>query len=131
MSNNPQRDNELRKNRRAERRSMAVKLLGGKCANCDSTEKLDFDHINNDRAGVKYLISQMFHNKLELLLDELEKCQLLCKSCHALKSARERGGGKSVHGKLSMYMNKGCRCSLCRSANASYYRIYKQKRKLA
>jgi hypothetical protein len=131
MSNNIERDNAQRKQRRLARKKMAIQLLGGKCVNCGSTERLEFDHIDNDRIGLRGLISQRLHNKVEFLLDELEKCQLLCKSCHVQKSIIDHDKLQSTHGMLSMYINNKCRCDDCRSANNIYMRRYKQKRRLA
>lgn len=122
-----ERDNELRRQRRTERKAMAIMLLGGKCVECGSTERLEFDHIKNDRNGLSNLISQMFTSKMDRLLKELEKCQLLCKSCHIQKSIVDNGKQVSNHGMLSMYMNKRCRCEDCRAAHAAHHREYMRK----
>lgn len=122
-----EREKELQRQRRSDRRLMAIELLGGKCTQCGSVDKLEFDHIKKDRDGLTGLVSQLFSCSVDKLLNELEKCQLLCKPCHVEKSTKERGFIKSTHGMLSMYVNKKCRCEDCRSALAHYMRQYKKQ----
>lgn len=115
---------------RAERKAKAIDLLGGECVACGSEERLEFDHINNDREDMAHRLSNMWNFTWDKIVAELEKCQLLCRSCHAKKSMRERGfenvGG---HGKVSTYSH-GCRCDECREANRVYKREYARKRYL-
>jgi hypothetical protein len=74
------------KQRREERRLLAISMLGGKCIECGSTEKLECDHINPE--------TKLFNIAAKLLCDqdkfmqEVLKCQLLCKPCHVERSAR-------------------------------------------
>jgi len=116
MARIPTRQKEIR----AERRAMAIELLGGKCAKCGSTDRLQFDHVNNDREGLRGLVSQLFACKLERLMAELEKCQLLCMVCHGEKTRADHGFTGYKHGMLSMYTNQKCRCDECKGANAAY-----------
>jgi len=59
---------------------------------------LDFDHIY----GEKYQqISNLFSYKKEILLDEIEKCRILCRSCHQMWTCFQRGGKM-----LDVYYNK-------------------------
>ena len=68
-------------------KSKFIKLLGGKCANCSSTYKLQFDHIDcNDK---KFNFSNFMSHSKEDILKELKKCQLLCRRCHDKKSKKE------------------------------------------
>lgn len=125
--------NERRKQLRYMRKAQAIELLGGKCVNCGSTERLEFDHINNDREDHKHMISWMLEGEWEKLVKELEKCQLLCVSCHRSKTSddirpidfdyvEDYPVQADGHGTLSMYCNKKCRCEYCRAANAIYHR---------
>lgn len=127
--------NNQRKQLRAKRRAMAIRLLGGKCVNCGSIENLEFDHINNDRDGLRGLVSQLFTCKLERLIAELEKCQLLCKSCHVQKSIIDNCKKFAEHGSISMCTNQRCRCDECRKVNndymRDYMRQYRQKMRMA
>lgn len=78
----------------------AIRLLGGKCVKCGSTDRLEFDHI--DRETKVFAISKRADRGMEFIADELAKCQLLCIECHKAKSAEEHvvwhtnphGGGK-------------------------------------
>ena len=73
------------KERKAKNRSYLIEMLGGKCVGCNTTEHLQFDHI--DRKQKKFTIGKMLESSLEnKLIPEAEKCQLLCKSCHQLKT---------------------------------------------
>lgn len=115
---------ENKKRRGRENKARALKLLGGVCVTCGSTDRLEFDHKQRDR-GYKptLLISQLIYGRWERLEKELAKCQLMCKSCHTLKSHIERGHwGSAVHGTASMYSNQKCRCGKCRKAWSLYNR---------
>jgi len=100
--------------RRDERRQAAIKLLGSKCAKCDATEGLDFDHI--DPSTKLFNISSILISAYDTLLIELAKCQLLCVKCHKLKHDKLVGHGEGVAGK-----NK-CKCHLCREKKLEYER---------
>ena len=62
-------------------------ILGGRCARCGSTENLEFDHI--DRTTKSFNIAKIAKRKFESIKDELDKCELLCSTCHKLKSKEE------------------------------------------
>lgn len=102
------------KNRYLQRRSEAIVMLGGECVQCQSTENLEFDHI--DRTTKSFSIGKILLGKVDRYLVELKKCQLLCKSCHRAKSISElsvdHGGGAT--GK------KNCYCKLCRPLKQKY-----------
>lgn len=111
--------------RRHERKAQVIRFLGGKCVNCGTTEKLSFDHIDNDRQDREHTISWLLSGSWDKLLAELEKCQLLCLSCHAKKTAIDHGKGPSEHGTLARYVNQQCRCVDCRAENARRSRAYR------
>lgn len=103
-----------------ERRQRAIDLLGGKCAHCGATEELEFDHIDpttkhpslkhkNTRTGMPWSRSWAW---LEI---ELAKCQLLCTSCHKVKTSAD---GEPPHGTHSRYVSRKCRCLDCKAAHA-------------
>ena len=64
--------------------------LGGKCECCGTTENLEFDHIdpNSKHLNFTSLIPETppGYPYTELVLEEADKCQLLCKSCHEKKT---------------------------------------------
>lgn len=115
---------EWRKNMRAR----AIALLGGKCSECGSTERLEFDHI--DAATKVQDVSAMIRDgaSWERIVEELAKCQLLCKP-HNLAKAKAKGetaGGRNKvlepeHGTQVMYAQPiSCRCELCREWKRQY-----------
>jgi hypothetical protein len=114
--------------RRIARRNQLIELLGSICRLCDSTNRLQFDHI--DRSIKKFTLSGAgLDKKWQTVLDELAKCQLLCSECHKNKTIdyKDHGGGQNklaesefLHGTMRMYDYKKCRCELCRLAKKKY-----------
>lgn len=115
-----------------ERKAKAIDLLGGKCVNCGSIERLQFDHIKRDRVDKQHTITIMINSTTwENVLVELKKCQLLCFPCHIQKSMAERGRtGIYNHGTANRYRILGCRCELCSGYHKTYMKEWHRKRKL-
>lgn len=108
---------EYQRKRCHERLALARKRLGGRCVRCGSTENLDFDHIVPGSRVRK--ISEATNWSLARFLAEVDKCQLLCRTCHQEKSGEtgedgsvEHGGGKK--GK------RNCPCTLCKTKRREY-----------
>jgi hypothetical protein len=103
------------------RKAEGVVKLGGKCAGCGTTENLEFDHV--DRADKTKSIAKLMIGSLENFRKELEKCQLLCSSCHQRKTSSEmsvpHGGGKSGR--------KNCKCRPCKNRKNEYMREFRRK----
>lgn len=107
------------KNRRLERRAILLEMAGNECVVCGSTDRLEFDHI--DRKKKKFNLSGKGLDKPWYeILEEFEKCQLLCRKHHRQKTIREgeTGGGHNkilnpTHGSAHNW-NSGCRCEECR-----------------
>lgn len=80
-------------------------LLGGKCASCGITDSrlLDFDHI--DQYKKTMLISQSLHKDMDILLEEIKNCQLLCCNCHRIRTI-EQHQYNSYTRKTRDYRNK-------------------------
>ena len=96
------------------RRLDAIAEFGGQCVKCGSKENLEFDHIDP-----KTKISHVMWSWAEVRRRaELTKCQLLCSDCHKAKTAKDRGYKTRPHGTLTSYKRYGCKCELCRAANA-------------
>lgn len=70
--------------RRARIRAELVTRLGGKCAWCNATEDLQFDH--RDPKTKAFDISSGLDRPREQLLAEVDKCQLLCGPHHREKT---------------------------------------------
>jgi hypothetical protein len=125
----------------AERKAKAIDLLGEVCAQCgnDGTsglirDRLEFDHINNDREDYKHTLANMWDYNWDKVVAELKKCQLLCRHCHAVKSQVDRGGlpfSVVVHGTANAYLNRGCRCADCTKANRDKARNYYRSKRIA
>ena len=59
--------------------------LGGKCMLCGSIYDLEIDHI--DRATKSFSpLDKILSMPWASFEEELKKCQLLCKTCHATKT---------------------------------------------
>lgn len=110
----------------AENRAKAIDLLGGICVWCGTTEQLEFDHINGDRIDRSHKISALLLSSWNRVVEELEKCQLLCKDCHTVKTWSQNRV-RAKHGSASFYINQKCRCDRCKAANAERVRKYRQK----
>ncbi len=117
-----------------QRRQQAIAYLGGKCARCGTAERLEFDH--RDRATKTFTITGNLNRRWEVLVQELDKCQLLCHDCHHAKTVEcgEQGGGWNKkyetcpHGTTSGYAPPwNCRCEECRAARREYRRAYRQR----
>ncbi len=100
-------------------RSRLIALLGAKCKICNSTEELQFDHIdpNTKEFDIASKTRSYAYHKLER---EAEKCQLLCRSCHLDKTKGEAGylkrwtnKPKLIHGTVNTYRKHKCRCGIC------------------
>jgi len=76
-------------NRRRERKTHLVNLLGSKCSRCpqDHPATLDFHH--QDPTNKIFSIGDMIMLTRQVTQEELEmevmKCELLCKNCHAIE----------------------------------------------
>ena len=108
-----------------ERRDKAIEKLGGKCK-CGATTGLQFDHI--DPATKKFTLARLSSINEEDFWKEVDKCQLLCDTCHQAKTLLDLGrvSAKDTHGTLSSY--RYCKCDECKAAKAAYMKEYKQNR---
>lgn len=112
--------------RRQKRRQKFYDLLGGSCAICGSTKNLQFDHM--DPSTKKFRISIKIDSPEEELLEELNKCQLLCSKCHKEKTLNNSEfGEKSQHGTIWRYKKYKCRCPKCRAAMSKYNKNRRRK----
>lgn len=110
-------------------REEAIAYLGGECVICGSKDDLQLDHIF--RSEKEFQISQIWSFSRETFYAELDKCQLLCGTCHRAKTAWEVGAkaGRSHHGTLTSY--RYCKCDECRAAYSKYWETYKPRKKRA
>lgn len=100
-----------------ERKAHAIAYLGSKCVKCGTISNLEFDHI--DPSLKSFNVLENWSIGWVRWMKEVDKCQLLCSSCHKLKTY-----GIAEHGTLRMY-RKGCKCTSCKRANNLHARKYK------
>lgn len=85
------RDNRLRRQfeRRLKWKAVAVGLLGGTCVDCgqDNPMVLEFDHRDPDSKAfeVTKAFSSPVRYPWSVVEEEIAKCDLRCRSCHALR----------------------------------------------
>lgn len=72
------------KSKRQQRKRDAIAYKGGKCQSCGYAKceaALTFHHRNPDEK--EYQLATMFAWKWVRIVQELDKCDLLCANCHA------------------------------------------------
>jgi hypothetical protein len=123
-----QADNRLRYRRVVDG---LIERLGGKCAKCESTENLEFDHI--DWRTKTFLITTNWYIEDRVLFEaELAKCQLLCHPCHKTKTIQdlsEQEREEFTHGTVYAWMKRKCDCDECGVAKRSWYDQRNAKRR--
>lgn len=73
------------KRRGLERKLEFVQRLGGKCARCGYSKNLaalSFHHKDEDKKEHELDMRSLSNHTLEVVLQEFEKCELLCANCH-------------------------------------------------
>jgi len=91
-------------------------LRNKKCLFCDAVDDLMFHHINPDQKE-SHRIWSWSTDRLEA---ELAKCVVMCRQCHEkMHRLMELHKRPLVHGTMHGYATYGCRCKLCRAANAA------------
>ena len=73
-----------------KRKAEYIELLGGKCAVCSGVDGLQFDHI--DPNSKSFAIGKLLNFAKSKVIDELNKCQLLCEKCHIEKTKINKDG---------------------------------------
>ncbi len=102
--------------RRYERqRQFFIELLGRQCRRCRATTRLEIDHI--DPATKKVRLGKLFGKRtiVTAVIEVVEKCQILCRTCHIDKTRREFAGKvKPInHGTIYAWMKLKCKCETC------------------
>lgn len=127
MANSNEYMRQYMKDRRSKRRRAVIDFLGAECDLCGTTEDLEVDHIVPGSRS--FVLSGCFLDKSWAeILTELDKCHLLCHSCHVSKTTacNESGGGHNkredayIHGTCRCYQELPCRCELCKQAKRLY-----------
>jgi len=94
---------EERKRRRIECRMKCIQYLGAECVDCGETDRalLEFDHVRGTKSDNVASMMLMSWDRIKI---ELDKCELRCLDCHAVKDGRlhqERWGEMKRDGKSS------------------------------
>jgi 5-methylcytosine-specific restriction endonuclease McrA len=100
-----------------KRKARAVDQLGGKCAQCGSRESLEFDHLDplTKDQRLRHVGHNMWSWSETRRQSELEKCQLLCRRCHLIKSSEQsaqRERERRAQGTSNLYAGGWNRVSL-------------------
>ena len=118
MAVSRERHREYELQRFHKRKAEMFAYLGGQCVVCGTDESLQIDHV--DPSTKLFSITKNWSIAWARLVVELDKCQLLCKTHHDVKSSTEvqveHGGGKC--GK------RGCKCEPCMKRKAEYMKEY-------
>jgi hypothetical protein len=114
---------------RARRRKILIAALDGVCARpgCGSTEDLEFDHI--DRSTKSFTISDGLDRPWIELIDEIMKCQLLCRPHHTEKSI-EYGDIRTVDHGAGKSGKRNCSCAACKVRKREYMRTFMQGKRV-
>lgn len=115
------------KRRYHERRAVALKFLGGKCARCQSKKSLQVDHVDPKEKTMTF--EHMRSVGLPKFMMELKKCQLLCKRCHEKKTRVDLSYPPAGQHGATMYRHRGCRCEICKDGSRASQRAWREKKK--
>ena len=96
--NNQGKINDASRRLRYKKKLERIEYLGGKCVGCGecNPDLLQFDHI--DRSKKEFNISKKCDLVLEKIIPELDKCQLLCNTCHAIKTRSNQDNNEILKG---------------------------------
>lgn len=117
MKQSTYRDGKYYRNLKAR----VFEYLGGRCVECGTTDDLQIDH--KDPAKKSFNITKCYNKTWDVLVVEIDKCQLLCEPHHKAKHAPR-------HGTISMYRNRRCRCDDCRGVWNRRTQAWKENAKL-
>lgn len=90
---NKERRQEANRQERVEARDFVWSLKIGPCTDCGNTYPpyvMDFDHINGDKEiNVAEAANRRWSK--ERILQEIEKCELVCANCHRIRTYTRMG----------------------------------------
>lgn len=99
----------------ADRKKKAVELLGGKCCMCGYNKlcaALDFHHV--DPTQKRYEWDKLRLRKWKDVIEELKKCILVCRNCHAEIHWKETEDSKNGNNLLNLKALKSTgKCLVC------------------
>ena len=98
----------------AKRRQAWIKEHGP-CVICNSTDRMEVDHIDPTLKKLNPSKLWSLSSSNPVRIAELEKCQVLCYTCHKAKTKKQFT--VEDHG-LNRYERHGCRCDVCKAAKS-------------
>ena len=121
---------------RAERRAYQLQWLANRrnaffankvCVDCGSEEDLELDHIDPE---IKVANSIWSWSKVRRD-EETAKCEVRCRACHRIRTNQQMKDWftkdlDELHGTLSGYLKRGCRCDSCKE----FYRGWRREKYL-
>lgn len=122
---NPEKQREYQRKWRASRRQSWLEA-NGPCIQCGALDNLEVDHVDKTQK----ISHKIWSWSEERRNEELSKCQVLCRVCHAAKSLIENGG-PPAHGTMNRYRRHGCRCHECKACNATRRRRQRANKRAA
>ena len=88
--NNPQKAKDVGDRFRAKRRQLINEIKSRPCMDCGKQfppECMDFDHVRGEKVGGIY---QLYTRNMELLMEEIDKCDLVCANCHRTRTCKRK-----------------------------------------
>ena len=76
--------------RRAKRSEAIASLKRIPCTDCGNLyadEAMQFDHVRGEK---KFNLSQADTRSFKSVLEEIEKCEVVCSNCHAVRTRKRR-----------------------------------------
>jgi len=76
--------------RRDKRKDQLIERFGNKCADCGGSfhkAAYDFHHVNP--LEKKFEIAPALDRNWQVILEEVDKCVMLCSNCHRVRHYRE------------------------------------------
>ena len=95
----------------------------GPCKKCSSLDALEIDHID-PKDKVDHRVWSWTKKRKK---KELKKCQVLCEKCHRKKTSKQMRK-PIVHGTISAYHYRKCRCRPCVVTAYQYEKARKAKK---
>jgi len=91
----------------------AVELLGGKCCKCGTKDYLVLEFHHKDSSEKEGEIGKLIPSRrLSEITDELNKCMVLCKNCHAEEHFKN-GRGLTLKKELCDISSRELKCEVC------------------
>ena len=98
---NPIERNEYQRRRRDKRKDILIEKFNNKCHDCGGSFHkcaYDFHHLNP--LEKKFEIAPSLDRNWESILEEVEKCIMLCSNCHRVRHYNEDRGNTEFNSHL-------------------------------